>query len=202
MSNSLPPRIIRTSLSRMYSGSPVLQCLLEFAQTHVHWVGDAIQPSHPLTPASPPALNLSQHQGLFQWVGSSHQVAKVLELQLLHQSFQWISNNILSDGLVWSPCCPRDSQEFFPPPQFKSISSLVLSLLYGLTLSSIRDQWNNHSFDYMDLCHAILTPACASPSPEICLMYSAYKLNKQVTIYSLDVLLSQFWTSLLFHVWF
>ena len=66
---------------------PVLHYFLKFAQTHVHWVGDAIQPSHPLSLTSPPALNLSQHQGLFQWVGSSHQVAKVLELQLQHQSF-------------------------------------------------------------------------------------------------------------------
>ena len=63
-------------------GFPVLHCLPEFAQTHVHWVGDAIQPSYPLSSSSPPAFNLSQHQGLFQWVSSSHQVAKVLELQL------------------------------------------------------------------------------------------------------------------------
>ena len=66
-------------------GFPVLYCLPEFAQTHVHWVNDAIQPSH-LLPPSLPALSLSQHQGLFQWVSCSHQVAKVLELQ--HQSFQ------------------------------------------------------------------------------------------------------------------
>ena len=64
--------------------------LLELAQTHVHWVHDAIQPSHPLSSPSPPAFNLSQHQGLFQWVSSSHQVAKVLEFQFQHQSFQWI----------------------------------------------------------------------------------------------------------------
>ena len=69
---------------------PVLHCLLKFAQTDVHWISDAIQPSHPLLPASPLALNLSQHQGLFQWVSSSHQVAKVLELQLQYQSFQWL----------------------------------------------------------------------------------------------------------------
>ena len=69
-------------------GFPVLYYLLEFAQTHVYWVGDASQPSHPLWSPSPPALNLPQHQGLFQWLGSSNQVAKVLELQ--HQSFQWI----------------------------------------------------------------------------------------------------------------
>ena len=64
--------------------------LPEFTQTHVHWVSDAIQPSHPLPPLSPPAFTLFQHQGLFQWVGFSPQVAKVLELQLQHQSFQWI----------------------------------------------------------------------------------------------------------------
>ena len=68
-------------------GFPVHHQLLEFMQTHVHRVGHAIQPSHPLSSPSPPAFNLSQHQGLFQWI-SSHQVAKVLELQ--HQSFQWI----------------------------------------------------------------------------------------------------------------
>ena len=64
--------------------------ILEFAQTHVCWVGDAIQPSHPMLPSSSPALNFSQHKGLFQWVGSLHQVVKVPELQLQHQSFQWI----------------------------------------------------------------------------------------------------------------
>ena len=69
-------------------GFPALHQLLELAQTHVHRVGDAIQPSHPLLSPSPPAFNLSQHQGLFQWVGSSHEVARVLELQLQHQSFQ------------------------------------------------------------------------------------------------------------------
>ena len=63
-------------------GFPVLRYLSEFAQTHVHWVNDDIQPSHPLLSPSPPALNLSRHQGLFQWVSSSHQVVKILELQL------------------------------------------------------------------------------------------------------------------------
>ena len=63
--------------------------LLEFTQTQVHWVGDVIQPSHPLPAPSSPAFNLSQHQGLFKWVSSSHQVVKVLESQLQHQSFQW-----------------------------------------------------------------------------------------------------------------
>ena len=71
-------------------GFPVLHCLSEFAQTHVDCISDAVQPSHPLSSLSPPSFNLSQHQGLFQWVGSSHEVARVLVLQLQHQSFQWI----------------------------------------------------------------------------------------------------------------
>ena len=69
---------------------PVHNQLSEFTQIHLHWVGDAIQPSHPLSTLSPPTFNLSQHQGLFQWVSSSHQVAKVLEFQLQHHSYQWI----------------------------------------------------------------------------------------------------------------
>ena len=69
---------------------PVHNQLQELTQTHVHWVGDAIQPSHPLSSPSPPTFNVVQHQGLFKWVSSLHQVAKVLEFQLQHQSFQWI----------------------------------------------------------------------------------------------------------------
>ena len=71
-------------------GLPVHHQLPEFTQTHVHWVGDAIQPSHPLSSPSPPALSLSKHQGLFKRVSSLHQVAKLLEFQLQNQSFQWI----------------------------------------------------------------------------------------------------------------
>ena len=70
-------------------GLPVHHQFLEFTQTHVHWVGDAIQQSHPLSSPFPSTLNLSEHQGLFKWVSSLHQVAKVLEFQLQHQSFQW-----------------------------------------------------------------------------------------------------------------
>ena len=70
-------------------GFSVLHYLLEFAQTLVHWVSDAIQPSHPLSSPSPPAFNLSQHQGPFQWVSSSQQVVKVVEIQLQQESFQW-----------------------------------------------------------------------------------------------------------------
>ena len=71
-------------------GFRVFRYLPEFAHTHVHWVSDAIQPSHPLLPPSSPVLSLSQHQGLSPWIGSSNQVAKELELQLQHPSFQWI----------------------------------------------------------------------------------------------------------------
>ena len=106
-------------------GFPVHHQLSEFTQTHVHWVSDAIQPSHPLLSPSPPALNLSQHQGLFKWVSSLHQMAKVLEFQLQHHPGLislgwpgWIS--LQSKGL---------SRGSSPTPQFKSISSSVLSSL-------------------------------------------------------------------------
>ena len=95
-------------------GLPVHHKLPEFTQTHAHRVGDAIQPSHPLSSPSPPAPNPSQHQDLFKWVNSSHQVAKVLEFQIQHQSFQWTPRtDLLQDGLVGSPCSPRDSQRVF-----------------------------------------------------------------------------------------
>ena len=120
-------------------GFPVHHQCPEPTQTHVHHVGDAIQPSHPLSSPFPLTFNLSQHQGLFQWLSSSHQVAKVLEFQCQHQSFQWIfRTDFLQDGLVGSPCSPRDSQES-STPQFKSINSSVLSFLYSPTLSSIHD---------------------------------------------------------------
>jgi len=90
--------------------------------------------------------------GSFQWVSYSHQVAKILEFQLQHQSFQWIfRTDFLYSWLVWSPCSPRDSQES-SRPQFKSINSSALSFLYGPTLISIHDYWKKHTFDYIDLC--------------------------------------------------
>ena len=101
-------------------GFPVLHYLPKFAQTHVHCIGDAIQPSHPLLLPSPFAFSLSQHQSLFPWVGSSHQV---LYWSFSHEwmlmSFQWIFRvDFLSDWLVRSLCCPRDSQESSPAPKF------------------------------------------------------------------------------------
>ena len=83
-----------------HASLPVHHQLPELTQTHVHWVGDAIQPSHLLSSPSPPAFNLSQHQGLFQWVSSSHQVAKGLEFQLQHQSFQRIFR-LISFRIDW-----------------------------------------------------------------------------------------------------
>ena len=121
-------------------GLPVHHQLLEFTQTHVYWISDAIQPSHPLSSPSPPAFNCSQHRGLFKWVSFLHQVAKVLEFHLQYQSFQWtFKTDFLYDGLVGSPCNPRDSQESSATPQFKSIDSLALSFLYSPTLTSIHD---------------------------------------------------------------
>ena len=119
-------------------GSPV-HYLPELAQTRVHRVGDAIQPSHSVSSPSPPAFSLSQHQGLFQWVSSSHQVTKVLELQFQHHSFQWMN---IQDWLPlgWTGLIslqPRNSQESSPAPQFTRIDYSVLNLLYGPTVTSI-----------------------------------------------------------------
>ena len=113
---------------------PVLHYLPELTQTQVHWVSDAIQPSLPLLPSSPPAFNLSQHQGLFQcqlFTSGSQSTGASASASVPPMNVQgWFP-------LVWlvgSPCCPRDSQECSPTPQFKSISSLALRLHYAPTL--------------------------------------------------------------------
>ena len=135
-------------MNRSMPGLPVHHQLLEFTQTHVHRVSDAIQPSHPLSSPSPPAPSPSQHQSLFQWVSSSHEVAKVLEFQLKHHSFQRNPRaDLLQNGLVGSACSPRDSQESSTTPQFKSINSSALSFLHSPTLTSIHDHWKNCSLD-------------------------------------------------------
>ena len=127
-------------------GLPAHHQLLEFIQTPVHRAGDAIQPSHPLSFPSPPAPNPSKHQGLFQWVNSSHEVAKVLAFQSQHQLFQWTPRtDLLKNGLIGSPCSPRDSQESSPTTQFKGINSSVFSFPYSPTLTSIHDYWKNHN---------------------------------------------------------
>ena len=110
-------------MNRSTPGLPVHHQRPEFTQTHVHRVSDAIQPSHPQSSPSPPSPNSSQHQSLFQWVNSSHEVAKVLEFQLWHHSFQRNPRvDLLQNGLVGSHCSPRDFQESSPTPQFKSIN--------------------------------------------------------------------------------
>ena len=131
-------------------GFPVLHYLPEFAQTNVHWVDDAIQPTHPLLSPSPPAINASQHQSLFQWASS-----------LLRWPKYWSFNFRTSASVFpmniqgWFPLGftglislqSKGLQESSPAPQFESIVSSALSLLYGPTLTSIHDYWKNHSFD-------------------------------------------------------
>ena len=127
-------------------GLPVHHQFPEFTQTHVHCVIDAIQPSHPLSSPSLSALNLSQHQGLFKWVSSSHQVAKVLEFQLQHQALQTCNRKILLGRLSRMPAtslCPQPSRlpvawthscqtEFFFPFYLHSPSHLKLELSWVL----------------------------------------------------------------------
>ena len=114
-------------------GLPAHHQLPQLTQTHVHRVGDAIQPSHPLSSPSPPALSLSQHQGLFQSVSSSHQVAKVLEFQLQHQSFQ-CTPGLISPRMDWLDLLAvQGILESPPTSQFNSINSLALSFLYSPT---------------------------------------------------------------------
>ena len=134
MSNSLQPHRLQhaghpcpSPFPRVYSNS----CPLS------QWCHPTISSS--VIPFSS-CLSLSQHQDTFKWVSSSHQVAKVLEFQLQHQSFQWIFRTDCSR------CCPRDSQESSPITQFKSINSSALNFL-STTLTSIHDYWKNRSFD-------------------------------------------------------
>ena len=134
-------------------GFAVHHQLLELAQIHVHRVSDEIQPSHHLLSHSLPSFNLSQHQSLFKWVSSLHQVAKVLEFRFsISPSNEYSELISFRDGLFGSPYSPRDSQESSPTPQFKSINFSALTLLYSPTLISIHDYWKNHIFDDMDLC--------------------------------------------------
>ena len=131
-------------MNRSMPGLPVYHQLPEFIQTHINRVNDAIQPSHPLLSPSPPAPNPSQDP--FQWVNSSHEVAKVPEFQQHHSLQSSPKADLLQNGLVGSLCSLRDSQES-SPTQFKSINSLALSLLHSPTLTSIHDYWKNHSLD-------------------------------------------------------
>ena len=123
-------------------GYPVLHYVPELSQTHFHWFNEAIQPSHPLSPPSAFVFNLFQPQGLFHRVGFSHQMAKVLELKLQNQSFQWIFGvDSLQGWLVWSPCCPRDSQEASTVPKFKICVADIIPLLIFIITCMITDHF-------------------------------------------------------------
>ena len=116
-------------------GFSVYHQLLELAQTHVPRVSDVIQSSHPLSSPFPTTFSLSQHQGLIDSVSSSHQVAQVLQLQLQHQSFQWIfRTDFLQDWLVWSPCSPRDFKSLLQHHSSKA-SLLQCSAFFMVLLS-------------------------------------------------------------------
>ena len=133
-------------------GFPVLHYLPEFAQTHVRWISDAIQPSHLLLPPCPFAFNLSHHQDFSVsqlFASGSQSIGASVSASVLPMNIQ----DCFPLGLtVWSPCSSRDSQESSPAPQFKSINCLALGLLYGPTLTSMHDYWKDHSFDNADLC--------------------------------------------------
>ena len=130
-------------------GFPVHHQLPELTQTHVHQLGDAIQPSHPMLSPSPPAFNLSQHQ-----VFSKESVLRIRWPKYWSFRFSISPSNEYSglisfriDWLDFLAVQGEDSQESFPTPEFKSINSLALSFLYGPTLIPIHDYWKNHSFD-------------------------------------------------------
>ena len=133
-------------------GFPVHNYLLEFVQTHVHWIGDAIQPSYPLSSPSLTAFNLSQHQGLFQWDGSLHQVLKILELQLQHQSFQWLFRVDLFQIDWFDVLAVWGTLKSLLQHHSSKASIFQSSAFFMVHLSHPYMTWKNHSFDYMDLC--------------------------------------------------
>ena len=132
-------------------GLPVHHQLPEFIQTLVHPVGDAIQPSHPLSFSSPPAPNPSQHQSLFQWVNESTRHMRWPKRWSFSFSISPSNeyNGLISFRIDWLDLLAvlRDSQESSSTPQFKSINSSVLSFLHSPTFTSIHDHWKNHSLD-------------------------------------------------------
>ena len=132
-------------------GLPVPLHLLEFVQVHFHCISDAIQSSHPLTPSFPSALNLSQHQGLFQWclfTSDGQNTGASASASVLSMNMQdWFPLGFIDLISLQS----KGLSGVFSSTTSKSINSLVLSFLYGPTLSSVHDYKKNHSFDYMDL---------------------------------------------------
>ena len=129
-------------------GLPVHQQLPESTRTHVYWVSDAIQSSHPLSSPSPPVLNPSQHQGLFKWVSSSHQVAKVLGVSVSTSVLPMNTQDWSALGWTgWISLQSKGLSRVFSNTTVQNHSSSVLSFLYSPTLTSIHDYWKNHSLD-------------------------------------------------------
>ena len=130
---------------------PVLHSLLKFALTHVPWVGDAIEPSHPITPfSSCPQSFPASGSFLMSWLFTSGGPSIGASASVFPMNIQdWFQH-----WLLWSPCSPRKSPEFSPTPQLRSFNSLTLSLPHGPTLTSTHDYWKTHSFDNMDPCLA------------------------------------------------
>ena len=134
-------------------GFPVHHQLQELAQTHVRWVSDAVQPSHPLSSPSPPAFSHSQHQGCFQRVSSSHQVAKVLEFSFsISPSNEY--SGLISFRIVWFDLSAQGTLKSLLPNTTVQKHQFFDSTFFivQLSLTSIHDYWKNHSFDQMDLC--------------------------------------------------
>ena len=126
--------------------------LLELAQTHVHWVGDGIQSSHPLPSPSPPAFNLSRHQCLFQWVSFLHQVDKVLELHFSISPSKEYSG-LISFRMEWfDHLAVRGTLKSLLQHHSSKASLLWYSVFFMIQLSYPLDYWKNNSFDYMDIC--------------------------------------------------
>ena len=134
-------------------GFPVHHQLQKLAQTHVHWVSDAIQPSHPLSSPSPSIFNLSQHPGSFQmsqfFTSGGQGIGVSTPTSVLPMNIQELFPSGLT-GLI--SLQPKELSNVFSNTTVQKISSLMFSLLYGPTLTSIHDSWKNHSLDYTDLC--------------------------------------------------
>ena len=145
-SDSLHPHGLQQSRLLCSSSSP--EACPSSCPLH-RWCHPAISSSDALFSFCPQYFPVSGTFPMSQLFSSDDQI---LEFQLQHQSFQWaLRGDFPSDGLVWSPCCPRDLQEFSPAPQFKGINSSALCLLHDPVLTSVHDYWEDHSLDYLDL---------------------------------------------------